>query len=156
MTEYRERFESLSAPQIEASDDMLMGAFRNGLKEHVWAELRIMKFSSLKEMMDLAHNVEERNMVIEKNRENYLSKHLKTVVATKWNVAKSNGGWTRTLGGSDLTRTTSFNSSSTKKSETKALAGEKHSMTSSVASNSIKSSEAHVRKLTDAEIAMKR
>lgn len=61
---------------------MLIGAFRNGLKDDRRAELRIMKFGSLQEMLDLAHNVEERNLVAEKNREDFLSKHLKTAAAT--------------------------------------------------------------------------
>lgn len=52
-----------------------------------------MRFGSLqKMMMDLAHNVEERNQVVEENREDFLSKHMKIVVATKWTVAKPNGG----------------------------------------------------------------
>lgn len=61
VTKYREKFEMLSAPLSEASDDMLMGAFKNGLKEDIRAVHRIMKLGSLQEMMDLAHNVEERN-----------------------------------------------------------------------------------------------
>lgn len=39
VSEYREKFEALSAPLIEASDEMLMGAFRIGLKEDIRAEL---------------------------------------------------------------------------------------------------------------------
>lgn len=85
---YREKFEALPAPLIKASDEMLMGVFRNGLKEDIRAELRIMRFGLLQEMMDLAHKVEERNMVVEHNREDFLSKHLKTAAATKWTVTR--------------------------------------------------------------------
>lgn len=91
VSEYREKFEFMSAPLSEASDEMLMGAFRNRLKEDIRAELRIMKFGSLQELMDLAHSVEERNTVVERSTEDFLAKHLKTAVATKWNMAKPNG-----------------------------------------------------------------
>lgn len=50
--------------------------------------------------MDLANKIEECNWVVEKNREDFLSKHLKTVVAAKWAVENPNGGWARILGGS--------------------------------------------------------
>lgn len=86
VTEYRERFESLSAPLTEASDEMLMGAFRNGLKEEIRTELRLMRIGSLQDLMDTAHGLKEKNAILDKAREDVLSKHLKTAAATKWLV----------------------------------------------------------------------
>lgn len=83
-----------------------------------------MRFGSLQEMMNLAHNVEERNLIVEKNMDDMLSKHLKTAVATKWTMAKPNGGWTRILGGTDPTRSTTLNPSIPKATDTKNAAGE--------------------------------
>lgn len=54
-----------------------------------------MLFGSLQELMDLAHKVEDRNLVAESNIEDFLSRHLKTEASTKWTVSKPNSGWTR-------------------------------------------------------------
>ncbi|KAF7807919.1 Retrotransposable element Tf2 [Senna tora] len=59
--EYRERFELLSAPLKDAPEEMLIGAYQNGLKEDIRAELRMVKAQSLLEVLDLSHKVEERN-----------------------------------------------------------------------------------------------
>lgn len=156
VTEYREKFESMLAPLNEASNEMLMGVFRNGLKEEIRAELRIMKFGSLQELMDLAHNVEERNIVVEKNREDFLAKHLKTAIATKWNMAKPNGGWTWISGGLDPVHTTTYNLSMTKAVESKPVVNEKQSTNIFVSLNHSKMTGMQVRRLTDAKIAKKR
>lgn len=110
-----------------------------------------MKFGSLQEMMDLAHKVEERNMVVERKREDYLSKHLKTAVATKWTVAKSNRCWTQVSSGLEPTRTTTINA--IKGTESKGTAGEKQSTNSSVSSNASKVTSRNVRKLTKSKIS---
>lgn len=100
-----------------------------------------MKFGSLQELIDLAHAVEERNMVVEKNREDFLTKHLKTSVATKWTMAKPNGGWTRILGGSDSTQTTSLNPTVTRGTDIKSTSNEKQSSTNSVSLSNSKTSD---------------
>lgn len=158
VAEYRERFETMSAPLSDASDEMLMGAFRNGLKEDIRADLRIMKFGSLQEMMDLAHNVEERNLVVEKNRD-FLSKHLKTAATTKWTVGKPNMDWTRIsgTGGSDPFRATIYNPVSSRNTNSKTQTAEKQNTQSSASSNAngSKTLSSQVRRLTDAEVAKK-
>lgn len=58
----------------------------------------------LQEMMDLAHKIEERNLVVEKIREDFLSKHLKNAMATKWTVTKPNESWTGAQAGQNRLR----------------------------------------------------
>lgn len=45
---------------------------------------------SHKELMDVAHKVEERNWAMEKDQEEKLSMQLKTFSALKWSVLKPN------------------------------------------------------------------
>ncbi|KAF7844308.1 Retrotransposable element Tf2 [Senna tora] len=49
VVEYREEFEQFSAPLKDALEEMLIGAYQNGLKEEVRTELRMIKAQSLLE-----------------------------------------------------------------------------------------------------------
>lgn len=80
--EYIENFEVLSAPLQEASEDMLKVAFMTGLNPDIKADLRILPTGTLEELMGLARKVEARNKLAEKDREDFLIKHLKIAAAT--------------------------------------------------------------------------
>lgn len=47
------------------ANEVLARAFKNGLKEEVRAELRLQRSSTLLEMMEMAQQVEERNVVVD-------------------------------------------------------------------------------------------
>lgn len=55
--EYIEKFEVLSAPLWEASEDMLIGAFMSGLHQNIKANLRLITTETLKELMGMARKV---------------------------------------------------------------------------------------------------
>lgn len=152
VTEYRERFESLSTPLTKASDEMLMGAFGNGLKEEIRVELWVMRIGLLQDLMDSAHGLEERNAILDKAWEDFLSRHLKIAAVTKWTVTKPNAGWTRISGAPKSVRTTTLNPPNI--SETKSAPDKPHQATSTASNTSRAGSS--VKRLTDAEIAKKR
>ncbi|KAF7821313.1 Retrotransposable element Tf2 [Senna tora] len=81
---YREKFELLSAPLKEASEEMLVGFYQSGLKEEVRAELRMTQAQSLIDVMDMSQKIEERNEVVERMREEKLKKALKPIQVPKW------------------------------------------------------------------------
>lgn len=66
--EYVEEFERLSAPLREASEEYLIGAFRNGLRAEVKVELRLTNALSLREVIESALCVEERNRILEEDK----------------------------------------------------------------------------------------
>lgn len=88
VTDYIEQFEALLAPLHDVPEDMLIGAFQTGL--------RLLPTGSLEDLMGLAQRVEERNQLLEHNREDFLARYLKTAVQTKWNGVKA--PWTRLAG----------------------------------------------------------
>lgn len=47
--EYRERFEFLSVPLRDVLEEMMMGAFMNGLKEEIWCDVKLMHPRNLKQ-----------------------------------------------------------------------------------------------------------
>ncbi|KAF7812804.1 Retrotransposable element Tf2 [Senna tora] len=88
--EYREKFELLSAPLKDAPEDMLISVFLNGLKEDVRAELRMSRAQNLLEVLDLAHKVEDRNMVLAKLKEDQekANRASRVFPGPKWNPIK--------------------------------------------------------------------
>lgn len=62
VAKYRDRFEALSATLKEASDEVIVGVFKNRLK--VRAEVQMQWISSLYELMEMAQRVEEQNSVM--------------------------------------------------------------------------------------------
>ena len=62
--EYRDRFEALSRPQKIEERKYLRSLFLNGLKEEVRAEVKIHKYDTLDEMIDLAEVIDDRNRLI--------------------------------------------------------------------------------------------
>lgn len=76
----------------EASEGCLMGAFKIG---------------SLKQLMGLAHRIEERNAVLErtmeKAQEEFLNKHFRVMTSTKFTGPK--GNWSRVTGHTEPVRT---------------------------------------------------
>ena len=63
VADYIEKFELMSAAIGSCDEEMLKGAFMNGLKVSIKAELRLLKISSLSELMDMASRIEERDMI---------------------------------------------------------------------------------------------
>ncbi|KAF3626844.1 Ubiquitin carboxyl-terminal hydrolase 7 [Capsicum annuum] len=59
VTAFREEFEKVSACMNEASDEMLSGAFLNGLKEEIRAEVMLLRAQTLREIMEMAQKVIE-------------------------------------------------------------------------------------------------
>lgn len=76
MVEYIEKFKVLLTPLQEALEDMLKGAFMNGLHKDIKADLRLLPTSTLEELMGLARKMEAKNKLAEKNRKDFLIKHL--------------------------------------------------------------------------------
>lgn len=64
--EYREQFEAMSAPLENALEEVLRGAFLNGLTKEVRCDVKLMHPKDLKELMNFAIQVEDRNRVKEK------------------------------------------------------------------------------------------
>ncbi|KAF7811943.1 Retrotransposable element Tf2 [Senna tora] len=94
IAEFREKFDLLFAPLKNALEEMLIGAYQNGLKEEIRAELRMVKAQTLLEVVDLAHQIEERNMVLAKIKEEQdkASKAFKFFqsTSTKWTPSRPN------------------------------------------------------------------
>ncbi|KAG5596542.1 hypothetical protein H5410_037774 [Solanum commersonii] len=65
VTVFREEFEKVSASMKEASDGMLSGVFLNGLKEEIRAEVMLLQAQTLREIMEMAQKVEDRNSVLQ-------------------------------------------------------------------------------------------
>ncbi|XP_031288075.1 uncharacterized protein LOC116146774 [Pistacia vera] len=92
VTEYREDFESHTAPVKDLGKELLMGVFVNGLKEEIRAELRLLRPKSLEDLIEQAHRVEEKNWVMDRCR----PKPFKTQGAKE--------SYTRVSNSPDLTR----------------------------------------------------
>ncbi|KAF7827538.1 Retrotransposable element Tf2 [Senna tora] len=152
VAEYREQFELISAPLKEAPEAMLIGAFQNGLKEEIRAELRMVKAQNLLEVMDLAHQVEEKNLVLAKVKEDQdkASKAFKFFQSssTKWTPTRPT--IPKASNPSDSSSKTSVSASAIRNPETKG--GE----STRTASSSASSGKGKFQKLTDEEIARKR
>lgn len=71
ITKYRENSESPTAALPETQDEMQMEVFKNGLKVDIWVDHRMMRVGSLKELMNLAHQIEERNLVLDMAQEDF-------------------------------------------------------------------------------------
>lgn len=65
-------------PLKEASEEMLIGEFRNGLRDNIRAELKLLWVGSLKELMGLAQQVEERDQIKGKVQEELMGKFSST------------------------------------------------------------------------------
>ncbi|KAF7826330.1 Retrotransposable element Tf2 [Senna tora] len=147
--EYRERFELLSAPLKEATEEMLIGFYQNGLKEEVRAELRMTQAQNLLDIMDMSQKIEERNEVVEKLREEKLKKALKPNPLPKWVTGSAKPNYPKTFT-STTTPITSNTSGPSNTTESKSSDDRK----SSAASNT--PSKKNYRRLTDEEIKRKR
>lgn len=51
---YREEFEALTAPLKDAFEEVLIGAFKNGLNPQIRVDLHLFRAGSLTEIMGLA------------------------------------------------------------------------------------------------------
>lgn len=69
VSEFRERFEMLSATLEDVSEVTLRGMFLNRLQEEVKADVRVLKPSLLRDLMDVAMEIEGRNLTLEKARQ---------------------------------------------------------------------------------------
>ena len=67
VADYRHRFELLSAPLKDMSDELLMGAFINGLREEVKAKLILIGPKDLAHASSLAQKIEDKNLILERN-----------------------------------------------------------------------------------------
>lgn len=161
MTDYREGFEKLTVSMKEALEARLIGAFKNGLKPTIQVELQLVEVGLLKQLMGLAHKIEERNVVLEKtlekDQEEFLNKHLKVMIATKFGGPK--GTWIRVSGHPEPVCTQSLESNGssslaqrTRMIETKA---NPNSKSTTVASSTV-SKGGSVRRISNAEAARRR
>ena len=66
VADYRHRFELLSMPLKDKSDELLMGAFINGLREEAKAELRLIGPRDLAHALSLAQKIEDKNLILER------------------------------------------------------------------------------------------
>ncbi|KAF7831770.1 1-phosphatidylinositol-3-phosphate 5-kinase [Senna tora] len=58
---YREQFKILSTLMVDALGKLIIGFFSNNLQVRHQGEVRMTRVSNLKQLVDLAHKVEERN-----------------------------------------------------------------------------------------------
>ncbi|KAF7826714.1 Retrotransposable element Tf2 [Senna tora] len=147
--EYRERFELLSAPLKEATEEMLIGFYQNGLKEEVRAELRMIQAQNLLDIMDMSQKIEERNEVVEKLREEKLKKALKPNPLPKWVTGSAKPNYPKTFT-STTTPITSNTSGPSNAAESKSSDDRKSSAVSNTPSKK------NYQRLTDEEIKRKR
>lgn len=91
VSEYRERFEALSAPLGGATEEMLQGAFMNGLKVELRCDVKLMHPSNLKELMNYAGQVEDRNQARDKLQERREYKAAKNTTGSRWSDFKTAG-----------------------------------------------------------------
>ncbi|KAK4280771.1 hypothetical protein QN277_012349 [Acacia crassicarpa] len=84
VTEFREQFELISAPLENASEDVLIGAFMNGLNEEVRCDVKLMHPQGLKQLMNYAGEVEGWNQVRERMKERREGKIIRSSTGTKW------------------------------------------------------------------------
>ncbi|KAF7810390.1 Retrotransposable element Tf2 [Senna tora] len=150
--DYRERFELLSAPLKDATKEILIGFYQNGLKEEVRAELRMTQAQNLIDIMDMSQKVEERNEVVNKLREEQMKKALRPIQLPKWSVAPTKPNFTKftSLSNSTLLNANASASAATKSSDVK---GNTEQRTGSMSTSS---SKKNYRRLTDEEIKRKR
>lgn len=158
MTEYREKFEHLSATLRDASKECLMGAFKIGLKHAIRAELRMLSVGSLKELIGLAHKIEEWNEVLEKTCKEVFNKHFKVVTTTKWIGLK--GDWSRVISNQDPTRSKGIDAkgglTTIRLNCTPYTKEGVNSKASSVGSSSSSNKGGSFKRLTEAEAAKRR
>lgn len=83
VAKYRVQFEVVSATLKEASDDLLVGAFTNGLKEEIKAEVRMLGTQSLLGLVQLAQKVENCNAALKRQKE-AKKMALEPSVGPKW------------------------------------------------------------------------
>lgn len=90
VSEYRERFEALSAPLENATEEMLRGAFMNGLAEELKCDVKLMQPKNLKELMNYAGQVEERNLVSDRLQEKKEHRTAKNTSGARWSEFRPN------------------------------------------------------------------
>lgn len=98
---YCEEFEALTAPLKHASEEVLVGAFKNGLRPKIRAELHLFEARSLTEVMGLAQCIEERNFLMSKAQEGP-TKLQRPSMGSRWTQHKTN--WVKQWGLGDSTR----------------------------------------------------
>lgn len=102
VAEYREQFEAISVTISGAEDDVLIRAFKNGLKEEVRAELRLQKGLTMFELMEMAQRVEERNTIVDRIRESKWVKGIRTF--SHWAGSKPAQSYTKLASNNDANK----------------------------------------------------
>ncbi|KAF7842370.1 wall-associated receptor kinase-like 10 [Senna tora] len=145
-------FELLSAPLEDAPEAMLIGAYQNGLKEEIRAELRMVKAQTLMEVMDLAQQIKERNKVLAKIKEeqDQASKAFKVFQSTSTNWTPSRPNAPKLPSPTNPSPKTQLSGIVSRSTKSKTSEG------SRVASNAASSSKGRHRRLADEELARKR
>lgn len=89
MLEYVEEFERVSAPLKDAPEACLIAAFRQGLKPEIRAELKLTMAVTLRETMETAVRIEEKNGAVLRAKENEANKDQCFSIGPKPNLAHS-------------------------------------------------------------------
>ncbi|XP_024027186.1 uncharacterized protein K02A2.6-like [Morus notabilis] len=66
VAEFRDSFEALAAPMRGIPESVFKGAFLNGLREDIRAEVKLHRLINLQEVMDLAQQIEARDDAVER------------------------------------------------------------------------------------------
>ncbi|XP_024018362.1 uncharacterized protein LOC112090683 [Morus notabilis] len=74
VTEFRDRFEALAASMRGIPEPIFWGAFLNGLREDVRAEVKLLRPINLQEVMDLAQQIGESNEAVDRLRRGKLGR----------------------------------------------------------------------------------
>ena len=157
VAEYIERFELLSALISSCEEEMLKATFLNGLKLEIKADLRLMKLTTLAELMDMSLKLEERDLIKTQmwgSRRNGSSKDwvesydssYKTHYFSNPTRVYNNSEYAKSANPSTLNSSTVISTSEAKKSEDDT----KTTVSSSFTNHSVP------RKFTDAEIERRR
>lgn len=97
---YREEFKALIAPLKDAFEEVLIGAFKNGLQLDICANHHLFRAGSLTEVMGLAQHIEEKNFLMSKTREN-APRYQRMGKRSLWVQPKSS--WAKPMGHGDPT-----------------------------------------------------
>ncbi|XP_028775121.1 uncharacterized protein LOC114732011 [Neltuma alba] len=155
--EFVEEFERLAAPLPDIPEESLIGTFRVALRPEIRAELRLTSASSLREVMEMAIRVEERNQVLDAAKETRATRFQRYPSGPKMDSVQTQH--TRITNLPETQKASSFSSprpetASAKRDEAKGV-DSKGSSTSMASSSSVRRGVMG-RRLSDAELTRRR
>lgn len=155
--DYRQQFVVLSAPLKSAPNELLIGAFLNGLKGEIRAELKLGNTQDLDKVLEMAQKIEDKNNALKEIKETKGGSQPKLPFGCKWlsptSTLNKQVGWVDT-------KAASQSSTGEIKVLDKRTTSSAQSLTSSIPAKSTSSTAAtrtdSYRRLTEEEAAKRR